>query len=151
MERVDRHVDSSAETSRRGDIRRRAARRYAVEATKEYDACAGRGACDAGEGECECFTSNFELFASSDLYGGPGLHGDCGYPLTDVTLCPGAEDATCSGNGVCRGKCRDGNADGRCEAPGGRRSRRLRDGTGVCVPEHLRKRRGASEMRAGCS
>ena len=86
----------------------------AIQATKERAACAGRGLCEESEGECACFTSNFELFTSSDLYGGPGLHGDCGHPLTTVTMCPGAEDALCSGNGNCLGRCRDGDADGRC-------------------------------------
>ncbi|KAH8055949.1 hypothetical protein JL722_7769 [Aureococcus anophagefferens] len=87
---------------------------YAVESTKEYEPCAGRGTCGAVEGDCECFSSNFELYASSNLYGGPGLAGDCGYPLTDITMCPGAGDSECTDNGVCRGGCRDGNGDGLC-------------------------------------
>lgn len=87
---------------------------WAVASTKEFEACAGRGVCASTEGECECFTSNFELYGSSDLYGGPGLQGDCGYPLTDITMCPGSGDSECADNGICRGSCRDGNGDGAC-------------------------------------
>ena len=46
----------------------------AVQATKERAACAGRGLCEEEEGECACFTSNFELFTSSDSMA-VGLHG----------------------------------------------------------------------------
>ena len=49
----------------------------ASEGDKEFAPCAGRGDCPARTGACECYSSNFELYGSSDLYGGPGLQGDC--------------------------------------------------------------------------
>lgn len=73
----------------------------ASEGDKEFAPCAGRGDCPARTGACECYSSNFELYGSSDLYGGPGLQGDCGYPLTDITTCPG--ETECNDNGICRG------------------------------------------------
>ncbi|KAJ8600357.1 hypothetical protein CTAYLR_000687 [Chrysophaeum taylorii] len=81
-------------------LRGRGGYTYAQQCTKEYAECGRRGSCSS-EGVCECFSSNFELYGSSNLYGGPGVAGDCGYPLTSITLCPGEE--ACSNNGVCRG------------------------------------------------
>lgn len=41
--------------------------RYAsIKGTKENEECSNRGICDAQEGICECFTSNDDIFASSD-------------------------------------------------------------------------------------
>jgi hypothetical protein len=42
---------------------------------KENWECSGRGLCDHGTGECECFTG----FGSSDGKGGPGTLRDCAY------------------------------------------------------------------------
>lgn len=44
-----------------------AAFRYdSVKGTKENEECSNRGICDTLEGVCECFTSNDDIFASSD-------------------------------------------------------------------------------------
>jgi hypothetical protein len=72
-----------------------------VDCSKEDEPCARRGECNAIQGICECFLTNFELYGSSDLYGNAGLRGDCGLPLTDITTCPG--ETECNGNGLCRG------------------------------------------------
>lgn len=87
---------------------------YGVQGSKEFEECARRGRCV--DGVCECYATNFELYGSSDLYGGPGQTGDCGYPLTEITTCPGEEP--CNNNGVClennKCVCKTGWKDGDC-------------------------------------
>ena len=49
-----------------------------VKGTKETDLCANRGMCDLTDGICQCYTSNGDVYASSDGYGNTGTRGDCG-------------------------------------------------------------------------
>ena len=46
--------------------------------TKDNSPCAGRGLCDP-DGLCQCYSSNGDVYASSNGYGAPGDRGDCGY------------------------------------------------------------------------
>ncbi|KAJ8599458.1 hypothetical protein CTAYLR_008049 [Chrysophaeum taylorii] len=70
-----------------------------IKGTKEDDQCSNRGVCDAFTATCTCTTTNNDVYSSSDGYGNPGTRGDCGYPETSVTTCPG--EVACSSNGVC--------------------------------------------------
>ena len=45
--------------------------------TKENQVCSGRGLCGA-DGNCECFATNGDIYASSNGYGEAGTRGDCG-------------------------------------------------------------------------
>ncbi|CAM9494096.1 unnamed protein product [Scytosiphon promiscuus] len=88
-----------------------------IKGTKENAACSNRGICDVEEGFCECFTSNDDIFASSDGYNGPGTRGDCGYQVTTTAGCPG--EVACSGHGTCDESdftchCNDGWTTGDC-------------------------------------
>ncbi|CAM9684713.1 unnamed protein product [Pylaiella littoralis] len=88
-----------------------------IKGTKENAECSNRGMCDTGEGFCECFTSNDDIYASSDGYNGPGTRGDCGYQVTTTTGCPG--EISCSGHGICDESdftcdCNDGWTTGDC-------------------------------------
>ncbi len=49
-----------------------------AQGTKEAEPCANRGVCTLSDGQCTCYTSNGDVYASSDGYGGPGTRGDCG-------------------------------------------------------------------------
>ncbi|CAM9203672.1 unnamed protein product [Ectocarpus sp. 12 AP-2014] len=88
-----------------------------VKGTKENEECSNRGICDTQDGICECFTSNEDIFASSDGYNGPGTRGDCGYQVTTTAGCPG--EIACSGHGTCDESdftcdCNDGWTAGDC-------------------------------------
>lgn len=91
-------IKSAREDGDQAFVRTGAGYAYAVPGSKESEECARRGACSAGV--CDCFATNFELYGSSNLYGGPGSTGDCGFPLTDITRCPGEDP--CNNHGVCR-------------------------------------------------
>eukprot|EP01038_Epipyxis_sp_PR26KG_P005240 gene5240-7282_t len=94
---------------------------YSVKGSKENDLCANRGICDLSEGVCGCFSTNGDIYGSSDGYGNAGPRGDCGYIVstTDgkVGTCPG--ELPCSGHGVCdttnyRCACSSGWSGGDC-------------------------------------
>jgi len=70
-----------------------------VVGTKENDVCSNRGICDTASGSCDCFTTNSDIFLTSNGYGGPGARGDCGYPYTVTGSCPG--EIACNLNGYC--------------------------------------------------
>lgn len=92
---------------------------FAKKGTKEAEDCANRGLCTTSDGTCSCYTSNGDVYSSSDGYGGPGTRGDCGYIYsgTTVSTCPG--EVQCSGHGVCdqttyRCTCSAGYTSGDC-------------------------------------
>jgi len=68
-----------------------------VTCTKELEACSNRGFCDTKKGICTCYTG----YETSNGEGESGNRGDCGYPSTPITACPGV--TSCSGHGVCSG------------------------------------------------
>jgi len=70
-----------------------------VTGDKENDDCSGRGLCIASDGTCSCYDTNSDTYYSSDGYGNTGTRGDCGYPATTTSTCPG--DVACSAHGVC--------------------------------------------------
>merc|ERR1711988_1601887 len=70
-----------------------------VTGDKENLECSGRGLCTAADGTCSCYDTNSDTYVSSDGYGGPGTRGDCGYPTTTTSSCPG--DVSCSAHGYC--------------------------------------------------
>lgn len=70
-----------------------------VVGTRENTECSSRGLCDSKLGVCTCYTTNDDIFASSDGNGGPGTRGDCGYAVTPTAGCPG--ELSCSGHGSC--------------------------------------------------
>lgn len=70
-----------------------------VQGTKESMYCSDRGLCDITTGSCSCYTTNGDTYASSDGYGEAGTRGDCGYPQTTTSTCPG--EVACNGHGVC--------------------------------------------------
>merc|ERR1711998_232615 len=70
-----------------------------VTGDKENLECSGRGLCTAADGTCSCYDTNSDTYYSSDGYGGPGTRGDCGYPGTTTSSCPG--DVACSAHGYC--------------------------------------------------
>jgi hypothetical protein len=49
-----------------------------VKGTKESDICSNRGTCSRVDGTCTCFTSNGDVYGSSNGYGTTGTRGDCG-------------------------------------------------------------------------
>lgn len=65
--------------------------------TKESEPCSNRGYCDTLKGVCTCYTG----YETSNGEGASGDRGDCGYPSTPITECPGT--TSCSGHGVCAG------------------------------------------------
>lgn len=69
----------------------------AVAGTKEWLYCSGRGLCNQADGLCTCFPG----YESSNGFAEEGLRGDCGYPDTPITECPGT--TSCSGHGLCSG------------------------------------------------
>jgi len=85
--------------------------------TKEADECAYRGYCLKTEGICVCYTSNLDVYDSSDGYGGYGNRGDCGYVKSEaiVQSCPG--DLQCSGHGNCNKNLQTGNGEPDYYAP----------------------------------
>ncbi|CAM9607255.1 unnamed protein product, partial [Sphacelaria rigidula] len=88
-----------------------------IKGTKENEECSNRGICDPHEGVCQCFSSNDDIFASSDGYNGPGTRGDCGYQVTTTAGCSG--EVACSGHGSCDETdftcdCHDGWTAGDC-------------------------------------
>lgn len=68
----------------------------AVDGTKEWLPCSGRGACNRASGQCDCYLG----FVSSDGRGNVGERGDCGYDNEPITTCPGVA-IECSGHGTC--------------------------------------------------
>ncbi len=50
-------------------------------------------------GTCSCYTSNNDMYASSNGLGGAGSRGDCGHAITTISGCPG--EISCSGHGSC--------------------------------------------------
>ena len=88
-------------------------RHRSVKGTKEDDQCSNRGLCDPFTATCGCMTTNNDVYASSDGYGGKGARGDCGRVTSSngIASCPG--EVPCSDNGVCdtstfRCYCKDG-------------------------------------------
>lgn len=85
-----------------------------VKGDKEASECSGRGLCDRATGQCQCFQSFGDVYASSDGRGGPGGRGDCGWVRSSsqavVSSCPG--DAQCSGRGICNGTALASGGDG---------------------------------------
>jgi hypothetical protein len=82
--------------------------------TKENLPCSGRGFCDVAAGFCGCFLG----YATGDGYGKVGTRGDCSFPESSITACPG--EVACSGHGVCLGpntylcRCSNGWLGGDC-------------------------------------
>ena len=73
----------------------------AIPGSKEAEPCANRGICSDIDGLCQCYSSNGDVYASSNGYGIAGLRGDCGFIYSGKTVatCPG--EVQCSGHGVC--------------------------------------------------
>jgi len=70
-----------------------------VTGTKESEVCSNRGLCDTSSGSCDCFTTNNDIYESSNGYAAAGSRGDCGYPSTSIGSCPG--EIECNLNGYC--------------------------------------------------
>ena len=72
---------------------------HKVIGTKENVPCSNRGVCDVTTGVCTCDIG----YTTSNGYGAFGNdlanRGDCGAPITVVTVCPG--EVPCSGHGIC--------------------------------------------------
>lgn len=82
--------------------------------TKESIPCSGRGLCDVASGFCGCFIG----YVTGNGYGAAGTRGDCSFPESSITSCPG--EVACSGHGVCLGpntyrcQCSNGWQGGDC-------------------------------------